>query len=64
MPTFRALFAALSLTLAAAPASASPDMTYPAAGESYGGKVRAGPGMHFNQVGSLREGDRVTITNG
>lgn len=28
---------------------------------SYGGKVRAGPGMEFRQVGSLAEGDRVTL---
>lgn len=28
---------------------------------SYGGKLRAGPGMEFMQVGSLAEGDRVTL---
>ncbi len=28
---------------------------------SYGGKVRAGPGMEFTQIASLREGDPVTL---
>lgn len=30
---------------------------------SYGGKVRAGPGMEFDQIASLREGDAMTLLN-
>ncbi|GAB5486507.1 MAG: hypothetical protein Pars2KO_00770 [Parasphingorhabdus sp.] len=29
--------------------------------KSWGGKLRAGPGMNFEQVGSLKEGDLVTL---
>lgn len=31
------------------------------AGQSYGGKLRDGPGTNFSQIGSLGEGNRVTI---
>ena len=30
-------------------------------GRSYGGKLRAGPGMDFDQIASLEEGDAITI---
>jgi membrane-bound inhibitor of C-type lysozyme len=43
---------------------ASPDVDFPQPGYSYGGKVRSGPGMNFQQVGSLREGDHILILNG
>ncbi len=38
---------------------AGPDL--PVGGRSYGGKVRGGPGMDFEDIGSLQEGDRVRI---
>ena len=30
-------------------------------GRSWGGKLRAGPGMKYDKIGSLGEGDRVTL---
>lgn len=45
-------------------AQGSPGFGFPQAGESYGGKVRNGPGMQYQQVGSLREGDAIDILNG
>lgn len=33
----------------------------PVSGKSWGGKLRGGPGMNFEQVGSLYEGEPVTI---
>jgi hypothetical protein len=56
---FMFVFAAL-----ASAALASPDVDFPQVGESYGGKVRNGPGMQYQQVGSLREGDAIDILNG
>jgi hypothetical protein len=52
------IFAAFS------PAMASPDVDFPQPGKSYGGKVRGGPGLQYQQVGSLREGDRIRIMTG
>jgi hypothetical protein len=46
------------------PAMASPDVDFPQPGKSYGGKVRGGPGLQYQQVGSLREGDRLRIMTG
>ncbi len=43
---------------------ASPDVDFPQPGQSYGGKVRNGPGMQYRQTGSLREGDGILILNG
>lgn len=40
-------------------ATAGPLLEAP--GQSYGGKVRSGPGMQHAQVGSLAEGDRIKI---
>lgn len=42
-------------------ASASSAENLPQAGLSYGGKVRAGPGMNYAQTGSLRKNDDLTI---
>jgi len=49
--------------LYALPVSASPDIDFPMNGQSYGGKVRSGPGMSYGQAGSLREGDPILILN-
>lgn len=62
--TLLLVLAVLSVSIAVFPAKASPDLDYPVDGLSYGGKVRAGPGMDYPQTGSLREGDAVTIVNG
>ncbi|MEP3048028.1 MAG: hypothetical protein ABJL55_21935 [Roseibium sp.] len=45
-------------------AMASPDIDFPQAGVSYGGKVRSGPGMQYRQTGSLRDGDDIRIISG
>ncbi|WP_299814877.1 MliC family protein [uncultured Roseibium sp.] len=45
------------------PILASPDVDFPQEGQSYGGKVRSGPGMQYQQVGSLYENDRILILN-
>ncbi|PVB62811.1 MliC family protein [Labrenzia sp. 011] len=46
------------------PALASPDVDFPQPGQSFGGKVRSGPGMQYQQVGSLHERDDILILNG
>ncbi|WP_417694437.1 MliC family protein [Roseibium sp.] len=43
---------------------ASPDVDFPQNGQSYGGKVRSGPGLQYRQVGSLGEGNQILILNG
>lgn len=43
---------------------ASPDVDFPQPGQSYGGKVRSGPGMQYRQVGSLHEGNPILILSG
>lgn len=47
-----------------APTLAAAEAIFPQPGKSYGGKVRGGPGLQYQQVGSLREGDRIRILNG
>lgn len=37
------------------------EVTYPFPAKSWGGKVRAGPGVNFRQLGSLREGERISL---
>lgn len=57
--TFVAAVAVLTFTLGAAQAEGG----FPQLGKSYGGKLRSGPGMQFDQVGSTRDGDEITILN-
>ena len=38
--------------------------SYPLSGKSYGGTVRSGPGLQYQQTGSLREGDAIQIVSG
>ncbi|WP_068411709.1 MliC family protein [Labrenzia sp. OB1] len=45
------------------PILASPDVDFPQQGQSFGGKVRSGPGMQYQQVGSLYERDSFLILN-
>ncbi len=61
---FVSLIVAVCAMAMATPGRASPDVDFPQLGQSYGGKVRSGPGMQYRQVGSLREGDRITIVTG
>jgi len=59
------LFLALTaFFLPAAFALASPDVDFPQNGQSYGGKVRSGPGMQYGQSGSLYQGDSILILSG
>jgi len=43
---------------------ASPDVDFPQNGQSYGGKVRSGPGIQYGQSGSLYQGDTILILSG
>lgn len=62
---FSSIFLALAVVfLPASSVYASPDVDFPQNGQSYGGKVRSGPGMQYGQTGSLREGDRILILSG
>ena len=58
------LAAGVFLAFHASAALASPDVDFPQNGQSYGGKVRAGPSMNDAQIGSLYEGMAIQILNG
>lgn len=58
------LFAGLMALLSSSTVQASPDVDFPQEGRSYGGKVRSGPGMQYQQSGSLSENEGVLILNG
>lgn len=45
----------------AAPPAAPATVSYPSPAGSWGGVVRDGPGQHYRQVDSLKEGDPVTL---
>ncbi|WP_420413522.1 SH3 domain-containing protein [Roseibium sp.] len=51
----------MSVVLYGPVATASAQNAFPQQGISYGGKVRAGPGLQYGQIGSLRDGDRIRI---
>lgn len=61
---FLSFFATVALLALSTTSQASPDIDFPQPGQSYGGKVRSGPGMQYRQVGSLREGNPILILNG
>ncbi len=52
------------LFAAVLPIASNAEGLFPQNGTSYGGKVRSGPGVHYRQTGSLREGDDIRIMNG
>ncbi|WP_319531550.1 MliC family protein [uncultured Cohaesibacter sp.] len=58
------LAAGFILAFQASTVLASPDVDFPQYGQSYGGKVRAGPSMNDAQIGSLYEGMAIQILNG
>lgn len=61
---FLSVLVAIGLLALSSTSHASPDVDFPQPGQSFGGKVRSGPGMQYQQVGSLREGNPILILNG
>ncbi len=64
MQRFAVLLAVAIAFMPGSASLASPDVDFPQNGQSYGGKVRSGPGIQYGQSGSLYQGDAILILSG